>query len=185
MESPQPAASRLSDNHLRSIALAGTIAVPSPFPALGRIDISTHGMTKDEVDSPGATPHRSRRSGFSGRSSSRLPRGQPRLTITRVVKLCDIAAAFLPADTSQVSLSHGQWYLSAELEALVIERLSELNTQDSRRRCRSCLKPSLSAETAKVLLRVETGMTAAESIEYYPPTPGDRSDAFRSVSCDG
>jgi len=40
-------------------------------------------------------------------------------------------------------------------------------------------------ETAKVLLRVETGMTAAESVEYYPPTPGDRSYAFRSVFCDG
>ena len=179
-------ASRLGENHLRSIALAGTVAVPSPFPALGRIDVSTHGITKDEVDSLDDPTSFEAVQFFRKVLVEIAHEVNPRLTITRVVKLCDVAAAFLPADTSQVSLSLGQWYLSAELEALVLDKLSELNTQDL-----PALVPLLFEsivylpETAKVLLRVETGMTAAESVEYYPPTPGDRSYAFRSVACDG
>jgi hypothetical protein len=180
-------ASRLSDNHLRSIALAGTIAVPSPFPALGRINVSTHGLTKDEVDSLLEDPTSFEAARFFQKVLVEIVHEvNPRLTITRVVKLCDIAAAFLPADTSQVSLSHGQWHLSAELEALVLERLSEWNTPDVPMLVPLLLESVVYLpETAKVLLRVETGMTAAESIEYYPPTPGDRSDAFRRVFCDG
>jgi len=179
-------ARRIGENHLRSIALAGTIAVPSPFPALGRIDVSTYGITKDEVDSLDAPTSFEALQFFRKVLVEIAHEVNPRLTITRVVKLCDVAAAFLPADTSQVSLSHGQWYLSAELEALVLDKLSELDTQDL-----PALVPLLFEsivylpETAKVLLRVETGMTAAESVEYYPPTPGDRSYAFRSVACDG
>jgi hypothetical protein len=177
---------RLGDHHLRSIALAGTVAVPSPFPALGRIDVSTYGITKDEVDCLEAPRSFEAVEFFRKVFVEIAHEVNPRLTITRVVKLCDIAAVFLPADTSPVSLSQGQWYLSAELEALVLEKLSELNTPDF-----PALIPLLCEsivylpETAKVLLRVETGMTAAESVEYYPPTPGDRSDAFRSVFCDG
>jgi hypothetical protein len=179
-------ASRLGENHLRSIALAGTVAVPSPFPSLSRIDVSTYGITKDEVDSLDAPTSFEALQFFRKVLVEIAHEVNPRLTITRVVKLCDVAAAFLPADTSQVSLSHGQWYLSAELEALVLDKLSELDTQDL-----PALVPLLFEsivylpETAKVLLRVETGMTAAESVEYYPPTPGDRSYAFRSVACDG
>jgi hypothetical protein len=180
-------ASKLSENHLRSIALAGTVAVPSPFPALGRIDVSTHGLTKDEVDSLLEDPTSFEAVRFFQKILVEIAHEvNPRLTITRVVKLCDIAAVFLPADTSQVSLSQGQWHLSAELDALVLEKLSEWNTQNF-----PALVPLLFEsivylpETAKVLLRVETGMTAAESVEYYPPMPGDRSYAFRSVFCDG
>jgi hypothetical protein len=179
-------ASRLGENHLRSIALAGTVAVPSPFPALGRIDVSTYGITKDEVDCLEEPTSFEAVQFFRKVLVEIAHEVNPRLTITRVVKLCDIAAVFLPADAGQVSLSNGQWYLSAELEALVLEKLSELDTQDL-----PALVPLLFEsiiylpETAKVLLRVETGMTAAESVEYYPPTPGDRSYAFRSVACDG
>jgi hypothetical protein len=179
-------AKRLGENHLRSIALAGTIAVPSPFPALGRIDVSTYGITKDEVGCLEDPTSFDAIQFFRKVLVEIVHEVNPRLTITRVVKLCDIAAAFLPTDTSQVSLSNGQWYLSAELEALVLEKLSELSTQDF-----PALVPLLFEtivylpETAKVLLRVETGMTAAESVEYYPPTPGDRSYAFRSVFCGG
>jgi hypothetical protein len=177
---------RLSDHHLRSIALAGTIAVPSPFPALGRIEISTHGVSKDEVDSLQDPTSFEAVQFFRKVHVEIVHEVNPRLTITRVVRLCDIAAAFLPADSSHVSLSHGQWYLSAELESLVLERLSESNSPEF-----PALVPLLFEaivylpETAKVLLRVETGMTAAESVEYYPPTPGDRSYAFRTVLCDG
>jgi hypothetical protein len=183
---PPTTASRLGGNHLRSIALAGTIAVPSPFPALGRIDVSTQGMTKDEVDCLEDPSSFEAVQFFKKVLVEIAHEVNPRLTITRVVRLCDIAAAFLPSDTSQVSLSHGQWYLSAELESLVLDKLSELNSHEL-----PALVPLLFEavvylpETAKVLLRVETGMTAAETVEYYPPTPGDRSQAFRSVFCDG
>jgi hypothetical protein len=177
---------RLGDNHLRSMALAGTVAVPSPFPALGRIDVSTYGITKDEVDGLEDPTSFEALQFFRKVLVEIAHEVNPRLTITRVVKLCDIAAVFQPADTSQVSLSQGQWYLSPELETLVLEKLSELNTQDLPTLVPLlCKSISYLPETAKVLLRVETGMTAAESVEYYPPTPGDRSDAFRSVFCDG
>src|SRR5580704_5946662 len=90
---------RLGDNHLRSIALAGTVAVPSPFPSLGRIDVSTCGITKDEVDCLEARTSFEAVQFFRKVFVEIAHEVNPRLTITRVVKLCDIAAVFLPADT--------------------------------------------------------------------------------------
>ena len=111
---------RLGDNHLRSMALAGTVAVPSPFPAAGP-DRCEHATALPKTRSTvWRTPRRSRPSSFRKVLVEIAHEVNPRLTITRVVKLCDIAAVFQPADTSQVSLSQGQWYLSPELEGVVL-----------------------------------------------------------------
>jgi hypothetical protein len=155
----------MSDAHafdrwqLRSFHLAGTVAIPSPFPEVGRLSLLPGGLayhyaTADQAFPLVAVEHYQSR----------------RVTITRYVDLRDVAAVRFATCVSPALDSNEGWYFGPEVPR-ELEARSNTN------------KPSLAMgivfvrENAPVLMRVETGMTAAESAEFYPPVPGERSDA--------
>jgi len=82
----------------------------------------------------------------------------PRLKIARSFFIEDVSAVFLPENTNDVDFNRGTWLLE-----------SEVSNADGK------LGIAYVREDARVLMQVEVGMTAAESAEYYPPLPGDRS----------
>jgi hypothetical protein len=72
---------------------------------------------------------------------------------------------FEPDDTDRVDLKNGKWYNAPEVRSKVTAGLN---------------KPAIKGivyvrENAPSLLDVQAGLTAAESAEYYPPLPDDRS----------
>ena len=82
----------------------------------------------------------------------------PRLKIARSFFLQDVSAIFVPENTNDVDFNRGTWLLG-----------SDVGKADGK------MAIAYVREDARVLMQVEVGMTAAESAEYYPPLPGDRS----------
>ena len=82
----------------------------------------------------------------------------PRLKISRSFFMEDVTAVFLPENTNDVDFNRGDWLLE-----------SDVRHADGKSGI------AYVREDARVLMQVEVGMTAAESAEYYPPLPGDRS----------
>jgi hypothetical protein len=134
----------------QSMLLAGTIPFPTIFPELGLLTYSESG-----IDLPGPA---------QGRKKPTVTVEQllsPRLTIWRIFFAEDVAAVFLPEDEKQVRLADGEWLLGGEIKAL--------------KKSGPARGIVYVRETAPVLLHMQVGMTAAESAEYYPPLPDDRS----------
>jgi hypothetical protein len=77
----------------------------------------------------------------------------------------DVAAVFVPDDPDCVDLRKGKWLLGDEISTIGI-----LSGKGA-----SVVGIAYVREQASTLLNVEIGMTAAESAEYYPPLPDDRS----------
>jgi hypothetical protein len=140
---------------LRSLSLAGTVAIPSPFPELGKIFLQAGGVIYQ---------------GASGEATREdlvvIEHMQShRVTVTRRVFLRDVAAvAFCPLDTSMKN-----WYFGPEI-------VRELRARSNSNNADLMMGIAYVRETAPVLMDVEVGMTAAESAEYYPPVL-DRSDS--------
>jgi len=82
----------------------------------------------------------------------------PRLMIARSFFLSDVSAVFLPSDPKDVDFADGKWFLGPDIATAMGQRGIAYVRED-----------------ARTLMQVEVGMTAAESVEYYPPLPGDRS----------
>jgi hypothetical protein len=134
----------------QSMALAGTIPFPTIFPELGFLSYSDQG-----IDLPGPA---------QGGKRPTLTVEQllsPRLTIWRTFFVEDVAAVFLPEDEKHVKLADGEWLLSGEIKAL--------------KKSGPTRGIVYVRESAPALLYMQVGMTAAESAEYYPPLPDDRS----------
>jgi hypothetical protein len=146
---------QLSRRQLQAMMLADTVAFPPAFPELGRLTYHRRGVT-DSISS-------------STRESDLLVVEQhpsPKLTISRTFLTRDVAGLFIPKSYSAVDFNHGTWLLGAEiaeLEALAKSLESPL------------MGIAYVHERASTLLQVEIGMTAAESAEYYPPLPDDRT----------
>ena len=82
---------------------------------------------------------------------------------------------FLPDDCKVVNLENGVWFEGKVLE----DKLSDLLDT-------GVLNGIIYVrEHAQSLLEVEAGMTAAESAEYYPPLPDDRSVNHYNMSLPG
>jgi hypothetical protein len=134
----------------QSMLLAGTIPFPTIFPELGLLTYSESG-----IDLPG--PAR-------GGKKPTLTVEQllsPRLTIWRTFFVDDVAAVFLPNDEKLVKLVDGEWLLGGEVKTL--------------KKSGPAKGIVYVRESAPTLLYMQVGMTAAESAEYYPPLPDDRS----------
>lgn len=141
--------------------LAGTVAVPQTFPELGRLSLQPR--------NPDPTPGEPNIDRDLLVVEHRL---SPKLTITRTFFLDDVAAVFIPGSISQVHLDDGTWLVAKDIG---------VNWRQ--------LAPNSSAglfgiayvrESAATLMQVDVGMTAAESVEYYPPLSHDRSvDHYR------
>src|SRR3954466_14778221 len=115
-EQDAAAEGRLTESQVRSLTLAGTVGVPSPFPALGRIEVSTYGLSGREIEELDDLTTFEAVQFFRKVFVEIVHEINPRLTITRVLKLAEIATAFLPEDPCRVAMTRGHWYLAADLE---------------------------------------------------------------------
>ncbi|MHB0957700.1 MAG: hypothetical protein ACYC6N_14785 [Pirellulaceae bacterium] len=143
----------LSDDEVRALYLGGTVPVPSPFPETGLIT-----LCKDAVR-PGLEIRRS-----ALRVTHTI---SAKLTITRTFLLDEVSAICI---TEGIDPKCGRWLLGPAIEKL----LSHL--QESCGKSGEALRGIVHVrENAHTLMQVSVGMTAAESVDYYPPLPGDRS----------
>ena len=146
-----------SRDQLRSFFLAGTVPIPSPFPALGKISLNLH--AGDVQQAPEELPL----------DALVIEHQQsPRVTIARTVLIDDVQAVFLPGDPEDFNLLGGTWYFQPEIKKCLVAALSE--NVDAKGIVHV-------PEGARVYMEVGVGMTAAESAEYYPPLAPERSDA--------
>jgi hypothetical protein len=141
--------------------LAGTVAVPQTFPEVGRLSIEP----KPPEPRPGEVN--------VGRDLLVVEHEiSPKLVISRTFFLSDVAAVFLPHDARRVNLDDGTWLVGGDVAAFW--HAVKNNSPAGR------LGIAYVREQAATLMQVEVGMTAAESMEYYPPLPNDRSvDHYR------
>lgn len=136
-----------SPEQVRAIALSGTVSIPPRFPELATISFEKG----DAVADPAFVV-----------ASQQL---SPKLSIKRSFYAMDVKCLFVPNSTSQVDLEDGEWF---EGEKLAQKAYSLMN--------QGKVKGILYVrEQAQSLLEMEAGMTAAESAEFYPPLPEDRS----------
>ena len=141
-----------SIEQLRSMYLSGTVSIPPQFPGLAEISFSFEGAKADEllVDAVVVV--------------------SPKLTIKRSFFVADVSGIFEPNDPNCVDLKDGTWCVGANVKA-------NARTLASSDACNGkTIKGILYVrEHAQSLLEVHAGLTAAESAEYYPPLPDDRS----------
>lgn len=143
----------LNRHEYRHLLLAGTVTFPATFPQVGRLELRTESLpvlcgTPAEILTITETP-------------------SSRVTLARQVLAASVRAVFLPRDLRQVNYSDGKWLLASEVSAGLKHHLQE---------CTSGLFGIVfMAEHEPSLLNVTAGMTAAESVQYYPPLPGDPS----------
>jgi hypothetical protein len=148
-----PMCDELRDDEVRALYLGGTVPVPSPFPETGVIT-----LCKDAIR-PGLEIRRTALSVTHTISA--------KLTITRTFSVDEVSAVCLIESGDPRC---GRWLLGPAIE----KSLSEV--QESCAKSGKTLRGIVYVrEHAQTLMRVSVGMTAAESVDYYPPLPGDRS----------
>ena len=138
----------------RAMQLAGTVSVPQKFPQLAVISFSINGTE--------ATDRRARLEYLAVDHMINA-----KLRIRRSFRTSDVTAVFLPQSRDCVDLLEGDWFLGGEIE----KRLPTVVDNRGGRAWGIAYVP----EQAATLMQVEVGMTAGESVEYYPPLPDDRS----------
>jgi hypothetical protein len=159
----------MSDNHsfdrrqLRSYHLAGTVVLPSPFPEVGRLFLVPGGL-KYPLANEG---HPLDLLAIEHCQSNRV-------TITRYVALRDVSAVLFAVSITPTRHSEEGWFFGPEI-------LCQLEARSNDNEPGLCMGIAYVRENAAVLMRVEVGMTAAESAEYYPPVVGERSDAHYAL----
>ncbi len=158
-----------------ALELAGTVCVPSPFPAAGEIRI----VTEAEPDGKVSMADLLARKAVCLEVRHRI---SPKLSITRIVYLDEVAAVFLPDHPEGDRHDVGSWLLALELQAECFNRVSLRPARRGGEDRRLLGKGVVYLpESAKVLMRVEVGMTAAESVEYYPPLAGERGKEYHDL----
>ncbi|PHQ34731.1 hypothetical protein [Rhodopirellula bahusiensis] len=136
-----------SPEQLRAMALSGTVSIPPRFPDLAIISFETC----DNSTSP-----------FVVVAYQKL---SPKLSIKRTFFPSDLKCFFVPESTSHVDLENGEWFEGNQLLKKAQLMLDSTKVEGI----------LYVREQAQSLLEMEAGMTAAESAEFYPPLPDDRS----------
>ncbi len=141
-----------SIEQLRSMNLSGTVSIPPRFPEVAEISFSFEGAKSDElvVDAVVVVSQK--------------------LTIKRSFFVADVSGIFEPNDPKCVDLKDGTWYTGTDVKAKA--RSSASSDPSNRKTIQGILYVR---EHAQSLLEVHAGLTAAESAEYYPPLPDDRT----------
>lgn len=143
----------LKRDEYRQMLLAGTVTFPATFPHVGRLELRSETL-----------------SGLSGKSEDLLAvieTPSARVTLCRQVLASSVRAVFLPRDPQHVNYSDGIWLLPGEIVLGI--RLQLQNTNGL------LYGIVFVAECEPSILTMSAGMTAAESVQYYPPLPGDPS----------
>lgn len=175
-----------------ALNLAGTVALPSPPPATANIRIQCTGEFAYQL-----WEAYNQDSELPDELLDALPElvllkivhaVSPKLTITRLLPLSDLRAAFIPADCKEVDFNQGAWFHSHQLHLAAVKALvvPGENSRDLDE-----VEVSLFAdpaivylpETVPLLMQVEVGLTAAESADYYPPTPYDQPTRCAVHAC--
>jgi hypothetical protein len=144
-------------HQLRSFHLAGTVALPSPYPEVGYLFLVSGGLH-----------YQSAKSKLPSLDLVAIEHCQSnRVTITRYVALHDVMAVLLSGCPNPDS--DRDWYFGPE----IAPQLEARSTVDA---SHLCVGIAYVREQAPILMKVEVGLTAAESAEYYPPVVGERSD---------
>ncbi len=143
----------ISRDDYRQMLLAGTVSFPATFPQVGRISI--HHQRLPECD------------GDEVAIVTVTEKPSIRVTLSRKVLAKSIRAIFLPRDQRHNHSDHGLWLLGNEIVPYLTRHLNEKRE--------SLYGIVYIPEHAPSLLQVHAGMTAAESVQYYPPLPGDPS----------
>ncbi len=138
----------LSREEHRQLLLAGTVTFPATFPQLGLIHFLHESLT----------------SGKTMEMISVTERPSPRVTLVRRIKASSVRAIFLPRDPQHVHYSDGRWLLGSD----ICEFFSSSKNGAS-------IGIVFVPESEPSLIHMTAGMNAAESIQYYPPLPGDPS----------
>lgn len=144
----------MNREQLRQLAVAGTITIPATFPRLAEI------WLKRDLALPLACGDQQLTYLVA------IERPSVRVTIKRIIPVADVRAVFLPRNPKCVNLNDGSWLLGTEVEMGL-----NLHAVNHGR----VLGIVYVAEQTPTILEVCAGMTAAESSQYYPPLPVDRS----------
>ncbi|TWT66409.1 hypothetical protein [Allorhodopirellula solitaria] len=136
-----------TEQQMRAMYLSGTVSIPPRFPDLAEISFSRNDSREGPV------------------FVTATQRLSPKLVIKRSFFAPDVTSLFIPNDTNQVDLEQGTW-LEGEVLAEKAYDLLEKGTVTGIIYVR---------EFAQSILEMEAGLTAAESAQYYPPLPDDRS----------
>ena len=137
----------------RQMLLAGTVTFPATFPHAGRLELRSETL-----------------SGLSGKSEDLLAvieTPSARVTLCRQVLASAVRAVFLPRDPQHANYSDGIWLLPGEIVQGIKLQLQNANGV--------LYGIVFVAENEPSMLNMSAGMTAAESVQYYPPLPGDPS----------
>lgn len=138
----------------RAMQLAGTVSVPQKFPQLALIAFSVNETDAGEFD-------------IDLKYLTVDHVINAKLRIRRSFRTSDVSAIFLPWSSETIDLQDGEWYLGGEIVKALPTALEN----------RGGIARGIAyvPEQASTLMQVEVGMTAAESVDYYPPLPDDRS----------
>jgi hypothetical protein len=143
----------LNRNEYRQMLLAGTVTFPATFPQVGKLELRSENLSvlsgkPDDILTVIETP-------------------SSRVTLSRQVLASAVRAVFLPRDPQHVNYSDGLWLLPGEIAMGL-----KLQLQNN---CGPLYGIVFVAESEPTILHMSAGMTAAESVQYYPPLPGDPS----------
>lgn len=142
----------------RAMYLSGTVTIPSPFPEVGQLSLQR--LTSMPSNKPRA----------AHKDFLCIEHIQShRLMVARFVALEDVSAVLL-VENGVVEMEDGRWLIGAAGQHELLAKLRKA-------KARPISGIAYVREHAQVLMRVETGMTAAESSEYYPPNVGERTDS--------
>ena len=135
------------DDRLRSMFLSGTVSIPPRFPDIADISFAYIGEKSQML------------------AVEVLSELSAKLTIKRTFFVDDVTCIFIPDDEAVVDLKKGKWYQGEEVQ-------NKATSEKNKTAIRGIVYVR---ENAQSLLDVQAGLTAAESAEYYPPLPDDRS----------
>lgn len=134
----------------RQMVLAGTVSFPATFPQVGRIS-----LTLEKIPA-------SHQPDLEFLSVTESP--SARVTMVRRVLAKSVRAVFIPRDPRQVNYADGEWLLGEEVLPGLTCKLGGSSMLNG-----IVFVP----ENEPSMLNVSVGMTAAESVQYYPPLPND------------
>jgi hypothetical protein len=163
----------LTREQLIEIHLAGTVALPGPYPESGRIKLQHEGYKlKGEEKASGYV---------------RLEyRVSPKRTVVRIIPMEHVSAILWTSQDKTLGVETGDWWLGSEVINLRPKKGGkppkgpDVKPQGDQTEQTSASGAAggivFVQETAPVLLQIEMGVTAAESLETDGMDPGVRCD---------
>ncbi len=150
----------MNREQLTQFLLSGTVTFPGTLP--GVVELAVRPLHD-----------RSASQSLGAHALIATQRPSPSVTMVRTVSLADVRAVFIPRDVSCIRFDDGAWYLGCEVAAGIQAHCAYSS---------KVLGIAYVPESCPSLLEVSTGLTAGESIQYYPPLPCDRSQNHYDAS---